>query len=107
MGILHLHFLAAGAEHGLSRQPLEVFRVFGLPISNSMVVAWTVAIGLIVFVQLATRRMMLVPDSTPQGRAQNLIEWLVEKLYGFLEGIIGRKLVDRTFWFFASIFIFI
>jgi F-type H+-transporting ATPase subunit a len=28
-------------------------------------------------------------------------------LYGFLEGIIGPHLVKRTFWFFATIFIFI
>ena len=31
----------------------------------------------------------------------------VEGLHGFLEGIIGRHLVERTFWFFASVFIFI
>ena len=46
--------------------------------------------------------MKLVPDG-----AQNVWEWLVESLYDFLEGIIGRHLVQRTFWFFASIFIFI
>jgi F-type H+-transporting ATPase subunit a len=32
---------------------------------------------------------------------------MVEGLYNFLEGIIGRDLVHRTFWFFATIFIFI
>ena len=42
----------------------------------------------------------------PSG-AQNLFEWLVEGLYGLLEGIIGRHLVERTFWFFATVFIFI
>jgi F-type H+-transporting ATPase subunit a len=42
----------------------------------------------------------------PAG-AQNFFEWLVESLYGFLEGIIGPHLVQRTFWFFATIFIFI
>ena len=35
------------------------------------------------------------------------MEWLIESLYGFLEGIIGPHLVKRTFWFFATIFIFI
>jgi F-type H+-transporting ATPase subunit a len=38
--------------------------------------------------------------------AQNLFEWLVEGLYG-LSSVIGKHLVDRTFWFFATIFIFI
>ena len=41
------------------------------------------------------------------GGAQNFLEWLVEGLYGFLESIIGPHLVERTFWFFATIFIFI
>jgi F-type H+-transporting ATPase subunit a len=90
------------AEHGLSQSALEVARPFGFPISNSMVVTWTVALALIVFAQLATRRMKLVPEG-----AQNFLEWIVGGLYGFLEGIIGPHLVARTFWFFATIFIFI
>jgi F-type H+-transporting ATPase subunit a len=32
---------------------------------------------------------------------------MVESLYEFLEGIIGSRLIKQTFWFFASIFIFI
>jgi len=44
--------------------------------------------------------------SVPRG-AQNLLEWLVEGLYNLLESIIGRHLVEKTFWFFATIFIFI
>jgi F-type H+-transporting ATPase subunit a len=46
--------------------------------------------------------MKRVPDG-----AQNFLEWLVGSLYGFLEGIIGSPLVKRTFWFFATIFVFI
>ena len=89
-------------EHGLSQKAIEIARPFGFPITNSMVVTWIVAIGLIVFAQLATRRMARVP-----GGAQNLFEWMVEGLYALLESIIGRHLVERTFWFFATIFIFI
>jgi F-type H+-transporting ATPase subunit a len=89
-------------QHGLSREALEVGKVFGFPITNSMIVTWIVAIGVILVAQLGTRKMQLVP-----GRLQNFVEWLVESLRGFLEGIIGKHLVDRTFWFFASIFIFI
>jgi F-type H+-transporting ATPase subunit a len=89
-------------EHGISQSPLEVVRVFGFPITNSMVVTWAVAFGLIVFAHVATRNMKHIPTG-----AQNFWEWLVGGLEGFLEGIIGRHLVDRTFWFFATIFIFI
>jgi F-type H+-transporting ATPase subunit a len=90
------------AQHGLSQKAVEIARPFGFPITNSMVVTWIVAVGLIVFAQLSTRRMAQVP-----GGAQNLFEWLVEGLFGLLESIIGRHLVERTFWFFATIFIFI
>ena len=67
-----------------------------------MVVTWTVALGLILFARFATRRMQLAPAG-----AQNFLEWLVETLYEFLEGIIGPELVKKTFWFFATVFIFI
>ena len=46
--------------------------------------------------------MKEVPDG-----AQNFLEWLVESLYGFLEGLLGSHLAKRTFWFFATVFIFI
>jgi F-type H+-transporting ATPase subunit a len=94
--------LAEPKAHGLSQSAVEIGRVFGLPITNSMLVTWIVAAGLIVFARLATRQM----DQVPSG-AQNFLEWLVESLYTFLEGIIGRHLVTKTFWFFGTVFIFI
>lgn len=89
-------------EHGPSQKAVEIARPFGFPITNSMVVSWIVAVGLIVFAQVATRHMKSVPEG-----AQNFWEWLVEGLHTFLEGIIGPHLVERTFWFFATVFIFI
>ena len=89
-------------EQGPSQKAVEIARPFGFPVTNSMVVSWIVAVGLILFAQAATRHMNPVPEG-----AQNFWEWLVESLYTFLEGIIGSHLVKRTFWFFATIFIFI
>ena len=89
-------------EHGLSQKPDEVARIARFAITNSMIVSWIVALGLIIFAQVATRSMKRVPDG-----AQNFLEWLVEGLYKFLEGIIGGHLAKKTFWFFATIFIFI
>jgi len=89
-------------HHGLSAKAVEIARPFGFPITNSMILSWIVAVGLIVFAQIATRNMKQVPRG-----AQNFLEWLVESLYKFLVGIIGPHLAERTFWFFATIFIFI
>ena len=97
------HETTAKAEaHTLSQKAVEIARPFGFPITNSMVVTWVVALGLLVFARAATGSMNQVPSG-----AQNLFEWLVEGLYGLLESIIGAHLVKRTFWFFASIFLFI
>src|SRR5262245_61115441 len=90
------------AAHHLSEKAVEIGRVFGFPITNSMVVTWVVALALILFAQIVTRHMKQVPDG-----AQNVLEWLIESLYRFLENILGAHLVRRTFWFFATIFIFI
>ena len=94
--------LEAPGGHGLPQGAVEIGRVLGVPITNSMVVTWIVAAGLIVFAQMATRKMTAVP-----GGAQNLFEWLIESVYGLLEGIIGAHLVRKTFWFFGTVFIFI
>lgn len=91
---------AAGAEHALPAYAEPIWE--GLPITNSMLMSW-IAVGIIVlFCRAATRKMALVPASV-----QNFCEWVVESLYDFLENILGSYLVKKTFWFFASLFIFI
>jgi F-type H+-transporting ATPase subunit a len=94
--------IAERQEHGLSQKAVEIARPLGFPITNSMVVSWIVALGLIILARVATRNMKGIPRG-----AQNLLEWLVGGLYDFLEKIIGPRLVKRTFWFFATVFIFI
>jgi len=94
--------LAETAEHGLSEKALEIARPLGFPLTNSMLVTWITAAGLLVFARAATRNLAQVP-----GGAQNLLEWLIEGVYNLLESVIGPHLVKRTFWFFATLFLFI
>jgi F-type H+-transporting ATPase subunit a len=94
---------AQAAEHeGVSRKPEVLAHIGKFAITNSMFVTWIVAAATIVFAQTATRNIQAVP-----GPRQNRWEWLVESLYDFLESVIGSDLAKRTFWFFATIFIFI
>jgi F-type H+-transporting ATPase subunit a len=93
---------AGHGEEGLSARAVDVFQLGPLRITNSMIVTWVVALGLIIFAQVATRHIQAVPSG-----AQNFWEWLVESLHDFLQDIIGPELVTKTFWFFATIFIFI
>ncbi len=94
---------AEGGEvhHGLPPDAPRI-KVGPFAVTNSMIVTWIVAIGVIGFAQYATRTVKEVPDG-----AQNFWEWMVESLHDFLESIIGHDLVKKTFWFFATVFIFI
>jgi F-type H+-transporting ATPase subunit a len=91
------------AEHvAVPLKPAPLIKIGKFTMTNSMLVTWIVAAGIIVFAQIATRNIKPIPSGI-----QNFWEWLVESLHNFLENIIGRELVRKTFWFFATIFIFI
>jgi F-type H+-transporting ATPase subunit a len=93
----------APAKHeALPLKAAELYHIGKFTVTNSMLVTWIVAAGIIIFAQVATRKIKLIPNG-----AQNFWEWLVEGLYSFLESVIGPQLVKKTFWFFATIFIFI
>ena len=93
---------AAETESAVPLKAQALVQTGKFAITNSMLVTWIVAAGIILFAQIAMRRIQTIPSG-----AQNFWEWLVESLYNFLENIIGRELVSKTFWFFATIFIFI
>ena len=87
--------------HGIGGNA-ETGKVGPLAITNSMVVMFIVAAGIILVAQLATRKAKMIPSGL-----QNFVEWLVESLYDFFKGVLGEHMVKKTFWFFATIFIFI
>lgn len=91
----------AAAHHGLP-PAAPVFEIGPLQFTSSMVITWLVALGLILFAQMATRNIQMVPSGL-----QNFAEWLVEGMYDFFTEILGKDLVKKTFWFFCTLFIFI
>ena len=80
----------------------ELFRIGPLIVSGSMVVSWIIAAILIAGAQLICRKATTVPTG-----AQNFVEWIIESLLNFFQDILGADLARRTFWFFATLFIFI
>lgn len=89
-------------ESGLPLSAPYIFRIGPLPVTNSMILTWAIGLGIILFAQVAMSKVRDIPRG-----AQNFWEWIVESLHDFLESIIGPELVKKTFWFFATIFIFI
>ncbi len=93
---------AGGEHHALPPEAVVLTEIGPFAITNSMVVTWIVAIGLILVAQLATRKQQAIPSGL-----QNFVEWLVESLFGFFEGVLGKKMTKQTFWFFGTVLIFI
>lgn len=71
-------------------------------LTNSILVAAIVTLSVLAFTRMATRRMELIP-----GPKQNLVEYLVEFLYGQVEGIVGKHVAPKAFPLLATLFIFI
>ena len=70
--------------------------------TDSTLDAILVVAAIVIFVQLATRKISLVP-----GPVQNLLEWVVQSLYAMLEGIVGKHMIRQTFPLLCSLFLFI
>ena len=93
---------AGTTEHeGVSLKPQMLVQFGGFGITNSMLVTWIVAAGIIIFSQIATRRVKAIPSGI-----QNFWEWLVEGLHNFLENIIGRDFVAKGILVFCDDFHF-
>lgn len=71
-------------------------------VTNTIVFAGGVALVIIGFTQLALRDIQMVPRGL-----QNFVEFVIEFVYNFLEGILGNHLARRCFSFLITLFLFI
>lgn len=79
------------------------FEIFGLPVTNSIITTWIVAIALIVVIRLALgSRPKLVP-----GRGQAMIENLIEGVKGLIEPIVGKRTAPAALPLLLTLFVFI
>jgi F-type H+-transporting ATPase subunit a len=104
--ILALPFTGASAfaaeSHGVSPAAEPLFSVGPLPVTNSMVTSWVVALVLIVIVRLAIGKPKLVP-----GRGQAIVENLVQGVLDLTSPIVGSKVVKQTFPLLVAFFTYI
>jgi F-type H+-transporting ATPase subunit a len=91
-----------GGEH-LSAQAPVIFKVAGVPITNSMITGWFAAFILIAG-SVRFRQQVRAGRSTLFTGA---VESTVIFLHRFLSDIMGDRLAKRTFWLLGSFFIFI
>ena len=80
----------------------EVFRLFGQPITNSIIATWLTIVVVVGFSFTVTRRMKIVP-----GRAQAAFEFLLGWVFDLCKSIAGEENGRRFFPIIATIFLFV
>jgi F-type H+-transporting ATPase subunit a len=93
---------AFAAESGVAPMAEPLFHVGPLPVTNSMVTSWTVALVFIIAVRLAIRKPKLIPS-----RGQAIVENLVEGIRTLISPIVGAKVAPYAFPLLISLFTFI
>src|SRR5690348_15648560 len=88
LSMLATQLSAAGTEegHGVSATAEALFHVGPLPVTNSMVTSWVVALILVIAVRFAVKRPSLIPT-----RGQAFVEHLVEGVLELITPIVGKK----------------
>jgi F-type H+-transporting ATPase subunit a len=96
--------LPAWAEesHGVASAAEALFHLGPLPVTNSMVTSWVVAIALIIAIRIAIKRPQLIPS-----RGQAIVENLVQGIYDLIDPIVGRKVAPHAFPLLVALFTFI
>ena len=81
----------------------SLFTLWGVPITNSLLVAWAAILILVFFSWIATRNLEKVPSG-----AQNAFEAVADFLLDLMDGVTGgRERSLKFFPFICTIFLFV
>jgi len=92
----------ASESLGVAPAAEALFRLGPLPVTNSMVTSWVVALALIIAIRLAIKRPKLVPS-----RGQAIVEYMVQGILDLTTPIVGPKVAKPTFPLLIALFTFI
>jgi F-type H+-transporting ATPase subunit a len=92
----------AAERSGLEPSARALFDIGPLPVTNSMVTSWVVALALIIAIRLMIGRPKLIPT-----RSQALVENLVQSLLDLTSPIVGSKVALPAFPLLIALFTFI
>ncbi|KAB2649013.1 MAG: F0F1 ATP synthase subunit A [Verrucomicrobiota bacterium] len=93
---------AHAAESGVSQSAENLFNIGPLPVSNSIVTSWVVALVIILVIRLAAG----TPKLKPTG-GQIVVETLVQGILDLTSPIVGNKVAKATFPVLVTLFTFI
>jgi F-type H+-transporting ATPase subunit a len=92
----------AAESHGVSPTAEALFHLGPLPVTNSMVTSWVVALVLVIVVRIAIKRPQLIPT-----RGQAMVESLVQGVLDLTAPIVGNKVAKHTFPLLVALFTYI
>ena len=93
---------ALASEGGVPEKAELLFHVGPLPVTNSMVTSWGVALVLIIVIRLATWKPQLIPT-----RSQAIVESLIQGLLDLTAPIVGPKVARPAFPLLIALFTYI
>lgn len=92
----------AAEAHGVSPVATPLFSIGPLPVTNSMVTSWVIAVVLVIIVRIAIKKPKLVPT-----RGQAIVENLVQGVLDLTTPIVGSKVAKHTFPLLVALFTYI
>lgn len=90
------------AQPHISLAAEKIGSLFGLPITNSLLMTWLVMLVLTTIAYLSTRKVSLIPSSI-----QLIAEIVIDGLYGLFKSVVGEQKVQIFFPLLATLFLFI
>jgi F-type H+-transporting ATPase subunit a len=93
---------AFAAGSGVEASASSLFNIGPLPVTNSMVTSWIVALALLIAIRLAIKRPKLIPT-----RGQAIVESLVSGIYDLTSPIVGPNVAKQTFPLLIGLFTYI
>ena len=94
--------LVFAAEDGVNPKATDLFEIGGIPVSNSILTTWIIAVLIIVAVRLLVGTPKIIPN-----KGQALVENVASGLRDALEPIVGKKMIGKTFPVLCGFFVFI
>ncbi len=92
----------AAESKGVEQSAPQLFHIGPLPVSDSMVTSWVVALVIILVIRIAAGRKTLRP-----GRGQVVVESLVQGVLDLTAPIVGSKVAKAAFPLLVGLFTFI
>ena len=94
-------FALASAE-GVNPKATDLFEIGGIPVSNSILTTWILAVLIIIAVRVLVGTPKIIPN-----KGQALVENVASGLRDALEPIVGKKMIVKTFPVLCGFFVFI